>query len=539
MPRNYDRDDENGQPVQRSRYQRSRSPVDFGDSDEEDTKYRRRSIQQKYRRDHSDSEGEEDLPIQGQRRGKDRDVDVRNPQRQQERTSSFVPRTLQPSENRIRSSSNSTSAWGDSRDNWAEKENSRVDERSKPKPWAMATETTDRPQPIKKFSRQSYQDEDNDDEDGTTQVEEYVQPIRNKAKPPPKSQYQPHRYREEREDEIIQPNPSSQLPQQTSHYANDHDDDDQDSTSNHSLPLSNPSLTTTDDETPVVKNSHQLRLKQDPSPPPPHLSKTNGATSGAKYGLPFTVPFLHLCPLKGENTTLVQCLIIRNREDLSNKLYPTYSLYLEDRNKLLMVAQKKAFNSTSNYHLWDMSRGSVNRSSKMNKKSGNYLGKLRAADANRSEYTIVTASTSDRTEIGAIVFDRNGIVSQMKEGCQPRKMFVKLPDVSSQSTPVEHHVMTSTVGKKQISMVDMLKVSDPDTIYASKDPVFERGNYRLNFGGRVTMASVKNFQLASPAEPDNVICQFGKIAEDKFHLDYKTPLNAFQAFCLALCHFDT
>ena len=88
-------------------------------------------------------------------------------------------------------------------------------------------------------------------------------------------------------------------------------------------------------------------------------------------------------------------------------------------------------------------------------------------------------------------------------------------------------------------MIDQLKLSDPNKIYSSKDPVFERGNYRLNFNGRVTMASVKNFQLASPADPDEVICQFGKIADDKFHLDYKTPLNAFQAFCLALCHFDT
>jgi hypothetical protein len=533
MPRNY-RDDENEQPA-RSRYQRSRSPADFDDFDQEETTYRRRSIQQKYRRDHSDSEGEEDLPIQGQRRGKDRDTDARNNQRQQERSSSFVPRTLQPAENRIRSSSNSTAAWSDSRDNWAEKENTRYDERPQAKPWAMAAETSDRSQPIKKFSRQSYKEEE--DDDVSTHVEEYVQPMRNKARPPPKSQYQPHRHREEE---------TNRTSLDTQPQLFDDEADDQDSTSNHSLPISNPSLTASDDDTsPPVKD--QLRLTHD-SPPTHAFTKTGGLTgagvgigSGAKYGLPFTVPFLHFCPLKGENTPLVQCLIIRNRDDLTNKLYPTYSLYLEDRNKLLIVAQKMSFNSKSNYHLWDMSRGSVSRStSKMNKKSGNYLGKLRAADNNRSEYTIVTASTIDRQEIGAIVFDRNGFVSQMKEGCQPRKMFVKLPDINPQtSTPIEHHVQKSSIGKKQISMVDTLKVSDPDTIYASKDPVFERGNYRLNFGGRVTMASVKNFQLASPAEPDNVICQFGKIAEDKFHLDYKTPLNAFQAFALALCHFDT
>ena len=36
------------------------------------------------------------------------------------------------------------------------------------------------------------------------------------------------------------------------------------------------------------------------------------------------------------------------------------------------------------------------------------------------------------------------------------------------------------------------------------------GAYCLNFGGRVTHASVKNFQLVSEEDPDRVILQFGK-----------------------------
>jgi hypothetical protein len=533
MPRNYNRDEEDYSVTRPVRHQRSRASGDFDDSDQEETSYRRRSVQQRYR-DHSDSEGDDDRPIQEQRRGKSRfdEMEVRKPRRQPERDSSFVPRTLQPSENRIRTSTSSSSAWSEShKDNWAEKENFRADEYSKPKPWARATETGDRSNPFKKSSR--FADED-EDFAGHTPVEEYVEPVRrNKARPPPpKSQYQPYHLREE--DDVTAPSanenpasPSSLHSKDETHFNDTDEVNDQDSTSNQSLP------TDDDDASPPTNY-----LEQYPSKNPPHPSAFS-QNGGCKYGLPFTVPFIHLCPLKGENSSLVQCLIVRNREDLGNKLYPTYSLYLEDKNKLLIVAKKMSFNSTSNYHLFDMSRGSVHKSSsKMTKKSGNYLGKLRAADSNRSEYTIVTASTAERKEIGAIVFDRNGIVNQLKEGCQPRKMYVKVPEISSENTPIEHSV-TKSIGNKQISMIDLLKLSDPNFIYSSKDPVFERGNYRLNFGGRVTKASVKNFQLASPAEPDNVICQFGKVADDKFHLDYKTPLNAFQAFCLALCHFDT
>ncbi|KAL6971355.1 Tubby-related protein 3 [Sarracenia purpurea var. burkii] len=69
----------------------------------------------------------------------------------------------------------------------------------------------------------------------------------------------------------------------------------------------------------------------------------------------------------------------------------------------------------------------------------------------------------------------------------------------------------------------------------------------LNFHGRVTVASVKNFQLV--ASPENgqaagpahekVILQFGKVGKDMFTMDYRYPLSAFQAFAICLSSFDT
>jgi len=79
----------------------------------------------------------------------------------------------------------------------------------------------------------------------------------------------------------------------------------------------------------------------------------------------------------------------------------------------------------------------------------------------------------------------------------------------------------------------------------------------LNFRGRVTVASVKNFQLvaatqraagaptpsqpapAPPPDQDKVILQFGKVAKDMFTMDYHYPLSAFQAFAICLSSFDT
>lgn len=70
----------------------------------------------------------------------------------------------------------------------------------------------------------------------------------------------------------------------------------------------------------------------------------------------------------------------------------------------------------------------------------------------------------------------------------------------------------------------------------------------LNFKGRVSVASVKNFQLVaavdpwhniSDAEQERVILQFGKIGKDIFTVDYRYPLSAFQAFAICLSSFDT
>uniref|UniRef100_A0A7N2R902 Tubby-like F-box protein n=1 Tax=Quercus lobata TaxID=97700 RepID=A0A7N2R902_QUELO len=70
----------------------------------------------------------------------------------------------------------------------------------------------------------------------------------------------------------------------------------------------------------------------------------------------------------------------------------------------------------------------------------------------------------------------------------------------------------------------------------------------LNFHGRVTVASVKNFQLVAIADQsqpggkgdeETVLLQFGKVGDDTFTMDYRQPLSAFQAFAICLTSFGT
>jgi len=94
----------------------------------------------------------------------------------------------------------------------------------------------------------------------------------------------------------------------------------------------------------------------------------------------------------------------------------------------------------------------------------------------------------------------------------------------------------------------------------NKTPVWndDTQSYVLNFHGRVTQASVKNFQLVheddgielkiwilnyshlvlNPCAADYIVMQFGRVAEDVFTMDFRYPMCAVQAFAVALSSFD-
>ena len=85
------------------------------------------------------------------------------------------------------------------------------------------------------------------------------------------------------------------------------------------------------------------------------------------------------------------------------------------------------------------------------------------------------------------------------------------------------------------------KNDDDVQILKNKQPKWndQVGAYVLNFNGRVTRASVKNFQLCNMArDPDTVLMQFGRVGKDAFTMDYQWPLCGLQAFGIALSSFD-
>ena len=89
----------------------------------------------------------------------------------------------------------------------------------------------------------------------------------------------------------------------------------------------------------------------------------------------------------------------------------------------------------------------------------------------------------------------------------------------------------------------------PIHVCTNKKPSWNKnlGAYTLNFNGRVTEASVKNFQMQLEPEGESgiggegarVVLQFGKIHEDVFTMDFQWPFSALQAFAVCLSSFDS
>lgn len=263
------------------------------------------------------------------------------------------------------------------------------------------------------------------------------------------------------------------------------------------------------------------------------------------------------CPKGGG---MVQCYIRRNKGMKSTLgLFPEYRCYLRGNNNsrtetFLMTSKKRTGNKTSNY-LISMGRNDHD------KDSNNILGKLRG-NFQSTEYIIYdhgknpNSSVVDdndehhggegnnaRIELGSVVYAPH---SSLGKG-GPRSITVGISNVDEEGDPVK--VWQPSHNKSNDSMLDCLKQKMEEEVpksmderllrLESKQPAWDETMQRffLNFNGRVTMASVKNYQLED-ANCD-VCLQFGRTGKDEFILDVQWPLSPFQAFALALSSFDS
>ncbi|NXG69431.1 TULP3 protein, partial [Baryphthengus martii] len=236
----------------------------------------------------------------------------------------------------------------------------------------------------------------------------------------------------------------------------------------------------------------------------------------------------------------VKCRITRDKKGMDRGLFPTYYMHLErddNRKTFLLAARKRKKSKTSNYLI------SVDPTD-LSREGESFIGKLRS-NLMGTKFTVydhgvrpaktqsLVEKAHRRQELAAICYETNVLGFK-----GPRKMSVIIPgmNMNHKRTPVrprnEREGLLSKWQNKNLGNLIELH---------NKAPVWndDTQSYVLNFHGRVTQASVKNFQIVHDNDPDYIVMQFGRVAEDVFTLDYNYPLCALQAFAIGLSSFDS
>ncbi|XP_012414996.1 tubby-related protein 1 isoform X2 [Trichechus manatus latirostris] len=233
----------------------------------------------------------------------------------------------------------------------------------------------------------------------------------------------------------------------------------------------------------------------------------------------------------------VRCRLTRDKKGMDRGLYPSYFLHLDTEKKVFLLAGRKRKRSkTANYLIssdpTNLSRGGENFIGKLR---SNLLGNRFTVFDNGQNPHRGGGSTDVgrlRQELAAVIYETNVLGFR-----GPRRMTIIIPGMSSDNERVPIRPRNSSDGllvrwqnKTLESLIEL----------HNKPPVWneDSGSYTLNFQGRVTQASVKNFQIVHADDPDYIVLQFGRVAEDAFTLDYRYPLCALQAFAIALSSFD-
>jgi tubby-related protein 1 len=338
----------------------------------------------------------------------------------------------------------------------------------------------------------------------------------------------------------------------------------------------------------------------------------------------------------GPRDGMMQCFIKRDKSKLTYHLYLGLSPAVLVENGKFLLSAKRNRKATCTEYIISMDADHISRS------SSTYIGKIRSnflgtkfivydtqppyyidpatSNPGRSSRRFSSTKVSPKVPSGSysiaqVSYELNvlGTRGPRRMHCimhsipaaslEPNASVPGQPDrlISRNTFEESFRSTTSTAISKSIMDPSMefnsSRYLDDNIYWAKERPLVLKNKpprwheqlqcWCLNFRGRVTIASVKNFQLiaanqasaggasnsgasgpqvqvqaqaqaqpqpqpqvqagqapqptapANSPDQDKIILQFGKVAKDMFTMDYRYPLSAFQAFAICLSSFDT
>lgn len=282
----------------------------------------------------------------------------------------------------------------------------------------------------------------------------------------------------------------------------------------------------------------------------------------------------------GPRDAPMKCFIVRNRTTQTYYLYIGLTDALTDDGKFLLAARKCRRTTCTEYLIsLDMNDISKRTDSYVGKLRSNFLGtKFTIYDAHppyagdviskgQSARVIGSNHLSPRIPAGNYPVSHISYELNVLGSRGPRRMHCAMDSIpvsaieqggtapTQTEFPLSYHESFTSIPffksksvRANNSTASLLTQNGSKLVLKNKSPRWHEHLqcWCLNFHGRVTVASVKNFQLVASDESnptnqehDDVILQFGKVGKDMFTMDYRYPISAFQAFAICLSSFDT
>jgi tubby and related proteins len=140
--------------------------------------------------------------------------------------------------------------------------------------------------------------------------------------------------------------------------------------------------------------------------------------------------------------------------------------------------------------------------------------------------------------------DENGVPKEIRPTIESETMIAKWRRIENEMNSIRRNFKrqsSANINEEEEDQVAKVEISTENIIkLENKKPVWnaELRSYALNFNGRVTVPSVKNFQIVHSQHAEYIIQQFGKVNQDMYTCDFSYPLNALQAFGVAITSLD-
>uniref|UniRef100_A0A673HN23 TUB like protein 1a n=1 Tax=Sinocyclocheilus rhinocerous TaxID=307959 RepID=A0A673HN23_9TELE len=219
----------------------------------------------------------------------------------------------------------------------------------------------------------------------------------------------------------------------------------------------------------------------------------------------------------------IKCKVMRDKRGMDRGFDPTYYLHLDNDKKVFLLAGRKRKKSATSNYLISIDATDLS----------NLMGtKFTVFDNGLNPDRALRDMSNARQELAAIIYETNVLGFKGL-----RKMTVIIPGMDDDNERVP---ICPRKDNDSILMRYQNRQMDNLIELHNKTPVWndDTASYILNFSGRVTQASVKNFQIVHSKDSDYIVMQFGRVADDMFTLDYNYPMCAVQAFAIALSSFD-